>query len=193
MHKSLTLLLAFLCGCNASSQIDADRDPPSAMPPPAVDAHHGARSIFAVPRPNSGTFSTEEATALLPQFLSRSVPVSKTDTLATQWQSPTQGIRIHIIADDKLEIIDFSGNYLTGLDSIDGALDSTMTDGNERSVLLTSETGGWTSPTKQAAIDILFQPSVQIYLVGQSDEQPGDEHRPADSSPANGRSTSPAR
>ena len=71
--------------------------------------------------------------------------------------------------DDTVEIIDYLGRKLTGIDSIDCALNSTMTDGNERSVLLTSDIAGWESPTKRAVIDILFQPSVQIYLVGNSD------------------------
>ena len=86
-----------------------------------------------------------------------------------QWESPTQGIRIHVAADDEVEIIDYFGRNLTGINSIDAALDSTMTMGNEQSVLLTSETAGWESPTKKAIIEILFQPSVQIYLVGNDD------------------------
>ncbi len=122
-----------------------------------------------MPRPNSGTFSTDEAITLLPQFLQRSTPIQKTDKIVAQWQSPTQGIRIHVTADETVEIIDYLGRNLTGLDSIDDALDSTMTYGNQRSVLLTSEVAGWDSVTKTALIDILFQPSVQIYLVGNDD------------------------
>ena len=93
----------------------------------------------------------------------------KTDAIVTEWKSPTQGIRIHITADETVEIVDYLGRDLAGLDSINAALDSTMTYGNERSVLLTSETDGWDSPTKRAVINLLFQPSVQIYLVGNDD------------------------
>jgi len=108
---------------------------------------------------------------MLPQFLQRSMPIEKTDTIVTHWKSPTQGIRIHITKDDNVEIIDYLGQNLTGADSITAALDSTMTKGNERSVLLTSETAGWKSPTRKSVIEILFQPSVQIYLVGKDDQR----------------------
>ena len=97
------------------------------------------------------------------------MPIQKTDTLVTKWESPTQGIRVHITKDDNVEIIDYLGQNVTGAGSINAALDSTMTYGNERSVLLTSETAGWESPTKKSVIEILFQPSVQIYLIGNDD------------------------
>lgn len=169
MYKSPTLLLVVLFGCNASSQNDDDRNTQNANPVSAIDDRNVVPSVFAVPRPNSGKFSSGEATALLPQFLKRSTPILKTDPIVIKWESPTQGIRIHVTADDTIEIIDYLGRNLTGIDSIDGALDSTMTYGNERSVLLTTEIGDWKSPAKKAIIDILFQPSVQIYLVGDGD------------------------
>ena len=168
MHKSLILLLVFFLGCN-TSQNDGDQSSLNTTPNSAANSLGDTQAIFAVPRPNSGKFSTDEATKLLPQFLQRSTPIQKNDTIVTQWESPTQGIRIHVTADDTVEIIDYLGRKLTGIDSIDCALNSTMTDGNERSVLLTSDIAGWESPTKRAVIDILFQPSVQIYLVGNSD------------------------
>jgi hypothetical protein len=169
MHKSIPLLLLCLLGCNASSQNEVDRIAQDANLPAATNSRNADPSIFAVPRPNSGTFSTDEATTLLPQFLQRSTPIQKTDKTVTQWQPPTQGIRIHVTADETVEIIDYLGRNLTGLDSVNDALDSTMTHGNQRSVLLTSEVAGWDSATKKALIDILFQPSVQIYLVGNDD------------------------
>ena len=189
MRKSITLLLLLLLGCNTAppngnDRIEHDASPPSAIkqdasPSSAIeqgsdlssdtDMHGVDLAIFKVPRPNSGEFSTEEATTLLPKFLERSTPTQKTETLVTQWRSPTQGIRIHVTADDTVEIVDYFGINLTGLESIGDALDSTLTDGNERSVLLTAEVAGWDTDTKKALIDILFQPSVQIYLVGESD------------------------
>lgn len=168
MNKLLALLLVVLCGCNTSSEDNAEpnsRDVDS----PAVNSREVTRMIFAVPRPNSGKFSSEEALALLPQFLERSIPTLKTNTIVTTWESPTQGIRVHVTVDDTVEVIDYLGRNLTGLDSIDGALDSTITYGNERSVLLTSETDSWDSPNKKALIEVLFQPSVQLYLVGNGD------------------------
>ena len=168
MHKSLALLLLCFLSCNALSQ-NGDPGSQDASSSAAKDAQNTDLSIFAVPRPNSGKFSTEEATALLPQFLQGSMPIQKTDTLVTKWESPTQGIRVHITKDDNVEIIDYLGQNVTGAGSINAALDSTMTYGNERSVLLTSETAGWESPTKKSVIEILFQPSVQIYLIGNDD------------------------
>ena len=168
MHKSLSLLLLCLLGCNASSQNDGDRSPQDATASSARD-QDAVPSIFAAPRPNSGEFSIEEATAQLSQFLQRSKPIQKTDAIVTQWKSPTQGIRIHVTADDEVQIVDYLGRNLTGMESIDEALDSTMTLGNERSVLLTSDVAGWESPAKKKIIDTLFQPSVQIYLVGNND------------------------
>ena len=169
MNKSLLLLLACLVGCNSSPQNDATNDSQTEEFAPTVIAQDEAPVIFAVPRPNSGKFSTDKATALMPEFFKRSTTTAKTDPLVTEWKSPTQGIRIHVTADDTVEIVDYLGRDLVGLDSIDAALDSTMTNGNERSVLLTSDTEGWASPTKKAVIDALFQPSVQIYLVGNDD------------------------
>ena len=169
MNKSFALLLIVLCGCNASSENNAERNSQGINSPAAVNGSNVVPTIYAVPRPNSGKFSTEEAKALLPQFLKRSIPILKTDTIVTKWESPTQGIRIHVAVDDTIEIIDYLGRNLIGLDSIDDALDSTMTYGNEQSVLLTSETDNWDSPDKKAVIDALFQPSVQIYLVGNGD------------------------
>lgn len=169
MNKSLLLLLVCFVGCNASSREDSDGSSEHEGLPHTADAGNVAASIFAVPRPNSGTFSTDEATTLMPEFFRRSMATLKTDAIVTEWKSPTQGIRIHITADETVEIVDYLGRDLAGLDSINAALDSTMTYGNERSVLLTSETDGWDSPTKRAVINLLFQPSVQIYLVGNDD------------------------
>ena len=157
MYKSLILLLVFLLGCN-TSQNDGDQSSLNTTPNSAANSLGGTQTIFAVPHPNSGKFSTDEAAKLLPQFLQRSTPIQKSNTIVTQWESPTQAIRIHVTADDTVEIVDYLGRKLTGIDSIDGALNSTMTHGNERSVLLTSDIAGWESPTKRAVIDILFQP-----------------------------------
>lgn len=166
MKKSIALILACFVGCIASSQDDGELQSEIATPHAETTSNIDLPSVIAVPRPNSGNYSTEEARALLPRFLGRSIPVPKTAAVVTEWKSPTQGIRIHVTEDDDVEIVDYLGRNLTGTDSIDAALDSTMTRGNERSVLLTSETDGWETPTKKSVVEILFQPSVQIYLIG---------------------------
>ena len=111
MNKLLALLLVVLCGCNTSSEDNAEpnsRDVDS----PAVNDREVTRMIFAVPRPNSGKFSSEEALALLPQFLERSIPTLKTNTIVTTWESPTQGIRVHVTVDDTVEVIDYLGRSI---------------------------------------------------------------------------------
>lgn len=165
LQKSIPLALICLLGCNSSSRDESERSSRKADPPSVARSADAVPTIIAVPRPNSGRFTTEQAKALLQQFLDRSIPVQKTDPIVTEWKSPTQGIRIHVTADEKVEIVDYFGKDLTRVDSIEAALDSTMTLGNERSVLLTAVTMGWDSPTKASVVEILFQPSVQIYLV----------------------------
>lgn len=154
-----------MLGCNPSLHVDDKTTQSSDGKPGNVDKSGSPTSIVAVPRPNSGRYSTEEATKLLPGFLERSTPVLSTDPVVTRWKSPTQGIRVHVAADDTVEIIDYLGRKLVGVDSIESALDSTITYGNERSVLLASEVAGWETPTKRTAVELLFQPSVQIYIV----------------------------
>lgn len=167
MNKLLIILFACFIGCNDSQENDGE--PSSQAANSTADTGGTVPTIFAVPRPNSDKYSTDEATALLPKFIERTTPIPKSSPVVTQWNSPTQGIRIHVTADDTVEIVDYFGQNLTGLDSIGRALDSTMTDGNEQSVLLTSEIAGWETPVKKAVLQALFQPSVQIYLVGNDD------------------------
>lgn len=169
MKKSLFLLFVCILGCNGSSQQDSEPVLRETDMPDVVANEKVEPVIFEVPRPNSGRFSTEEATALMPEAFQRSAAIQKSDPIVTNWKAPTQSIRIHLTADETVEIVDFFGMEQVGVDSIDAAIASTCTDGNASSVLLTSETEGWDSPTKKAIIEILFQPSVQIYLVGKSD------------------------
>ncbi len=102
---------------------------------------------------------------LLPRFLERSTPVTAANEVIAQWKSPTQGIRIHVTANETIEVYNCFGSKSVGLETINDALNSTMTYGNERSVLLTSDRAGWETPVKKKVVSLLFQPSVQIYIV----------------------------
>src|SRR5262249_10185399 len=130
----------------------------------------------------SGEFTSEKATKLLPEFLKRSSPLPASHDVISTWKSPTQGIRVHVNADETVEVVnyfgrkevvnffaeknvDFFGERSVGTRTIRAALDSTMTEGNESSVLLTSDNAGWETPVKQAIVSLLFEPSVQIYIV----------------------------
>ncbi|QDV26967.1 hypothetical protein [Aureliella helgolandensis] len=159
MRKISLLLLIVALGCNSHE----DSDFASSSETSILETDRPI-SIVAVPRPNSGQFSTDLATKLLPEFLAKSVAVSAMDNVVTGWKSPTQGIRIHVSAEDTVHIVDYLGVASVGLGTIPDALNSTMTLGNERSVLLTSDTTGWETPTKQKVVEVLFQPSVQIYI-----------------------------
>ncbi len=112
MRIALLSTLILLLGCNRSLHVDDKTTQSSGGKPGNVDKSDNPTSIVAVPRPNSGRYSTEEATQLLPEFLERSTPILPTDPIVTRWESPTQGIRVHVTANDTVEIIDYLGRKL---------------------------------------------------------------------------------
>ena len=161
------LLLAVSCGKEPkkSAGIVAAKSKTELFTTPAAWSQpQSGLSIIAVPRPNSGTFTTEQATKLRPEFLNRSAPLPATHEMITKWKSPTQGIRVHVNADETVEVVNFCGAKSVGPNTIHDALDSTLTVGNERSVLLTSDSRGWDSAVKLQVVSLLFDPSVQIYI-----------------------------
>jgi len=160
VKKLLAMALACTLGCNARSQDGFDQKVQNESPA-IEESRKSVRTIIPVPDQNS-----EDAAAQFFQFIERSIPVKNDDPLITEWESPTQGIRIHLTAENKILIVDFFGQNLTGLGSIQDAIESTIAFGNQKSVLLTSETQGWKSPIKKKVVEIIFQPHVQVYLVG---------------------------
>jgi hypothetical protein len=127
----------------------------------------GELTITEIPRPNSGTYTTEEATTLLPKTMARSRAVHPDSTLVAGWKNPTHGFRVHVTANNDIETVNFFGEKQPGMGGLTSALalSEAMQNGNPLSVLLTSETDGWQTDKKQQILERLFRPSIQLYIV----------------------------
>src|SRR5438874_8677999 len=62
----------------------------------------GKLTIIAIPRPNSGTYTTAEATTLLPKTIERSRAIDPKTHLVAQWKNPTHGFRVHVTANNDI-------------------------------------------------------------------------------------------
>src|SRR5262249_24793965 len=124
-------------------------------------------TIIEIPRPNSGTYSTEEATTLLPKTMARSRAVDPQSALVAGWKNPTHGFRVHVTANNDIATVNCFGEKQSGMDGLTSALalSESMQYGNPLSVLLTSETDGWQTDRKQQILQTLFRPSIQLYIV----------------------------
>ncbi|MFK7769961.1 MAG: hypothetical protein AB8B55_22325 [Mariniblastus sp.] len=131
--------------------------------------------IVEVPRPNSGTFSTEEAKSLLDSFLEKSTGVGRDSGLVVDWRSPAFGFHIHV---DKDSTITIEKNVLpvrnpavvkksAGFQAVvfERDLMLSLLEGQPGNVLLTSDTNGWDSPEKRAIVELLFEPAIQLCVV----------------------------
>jgi hypothetical protein len=131
--------------------------------------NHDARklTITEIPRPNSGTYTTAEATTLLPKTMARSRAVDSHNALVAGWKNPTHGFRVHVTANNDIETVNFFGEMQSGMRGLTSALELSegMQYGNPLSVLLTSETDGWQTDKKQQILERLFRPSIQLYIV----------------------------
>jgi hypothetical protein len=127
----------------------------------------GELTITEIPRPNSGTYTTEEATALLPKTITRSRAADASSALVAGWKNPTHGFRVHVTAKNDIETVNFFGEKQSGMDGLKSAveLSEAMQHGNALSVLLTSDTDGWQTEKKQQILGMLFRPSIQLYIV----------------------------
>ncbi len=125
-------------------------------------------TVLKIPRPNSGTYTTDRATELLPATLKRSAAVSRDHAIYTKWKNPTHGFRVFIHGDGTIETTNVLNETGKGMEGLKAALELSraMQDGNPLGALIASETAGWTSETKSAIINMLFQPSIQLYIVG---------------------------
>lgn len=132
-----------------------------------VGERPGELTIIEIPRPNSGTYTTEEATTLLPKTIARSRAVDPENALVAEWKNPTHGFRVHVTANNDIETVNFFGKKQSGMDGLTSALklSEAMQHGNPLSVLLTSETDGWQTDKKNQIVETLFRPSIQLYIV----------------------------
>jgi hypothetical protein len=127
----------------------------------------GELTITEIPRPNSGTYTTEEATTLLPKTVARSRAIGASSALVAGWKNPTHGFRVHVTAKNDIETVNIFGEKRSGMDGLKSALalSEAMQHGNPFSVLLTSETDGWQTEKQQPILGMLFRPSIQLYIV----------------------------
>ncbi len=127
--------------------------------------------IVAVPRPNSGTYSTATAQSLLGDCLLKTEGLPVDHELIENWKNPSFGFHVHIDKNANILVNGPLGTKTTGLRSLEAARDTTLSflDGNPASVLMTSDTDGWDSPEKRQVIETLFEPAIQIFVVHQSD------------------------
>jgi hypothetical protein len=127
----------------------------------------GGLTISEIPRPNSGTYTTQEAHRLLPKTIARSRAVDPSSALVAGWKNPTHGFRVHVTAKNDIETVNFFGEKQAGLDGLKAALElsEARQHGNPLSVLLTSEAEGWQTEKKQQILGMLFRPSIQLYIV----------------------------
>jgi hypothetical protein len=148
----ITLLLAatFSTGCRAS-----------------------AFKIVALPRPNSGTFSFQQAEARKSEILSNA-PTAKLEN----WENPDFGFCIHIGKDDSLTVYNHcmkrAPEYTkprTGQSAadIERLLDELGTEGGPAVVLITSDVPLKDSKAIYEVLKVLFVPSVQLFYAQNSE------------------------
>ena len=123
--------------------------------------------IVELPRPNSGAFTTKEATELLDATLSKTVGLPLNHVLIQEWNNPYVGFHVHIDKNGDITVVDFFGKQKHGWKSFLEAryLTHAMIGGNPGGVLMTSDTDGWDSPEKRMVVESLFEPAIQIFIV----------------------------
>lgn len=124
-------------------------------------------STGKLPRPNSGTLTTAEATRQLPGCLARSKGIPFQHDLIQQWKNPTHGFRVHVHRDGTVQTIDFEGEQQVGLAALDACLDSTKMwlGGVTACVLMSSDTDEWDTPKKTGIGSTIRKPTIQIYII----------------------------
>ena len=175
--KPCRFVLPFLClsvlsltSCSSQSTGNGGTTEDNSQAQDQTRHNHPQRdlSIIQVPRPNSGRYTTEEATKLLPSILARSEGIDHDSELITNWKNPTHGFRVYVLPNGTIETRDFFGKTSKGMDGLLAALElgHSMQYGNPLNVLVASTHGGWKTETESRIIELLFQPSIQLYIVG---------------------------
>ena len=120
--------------------------------------------VIAVPRPNSGEYTSSEATKLLGTYLENCSAISGEHNITRNWND-TLKLRVHVMRDGSIRVVDSGGNESYGILALENAMINFPRWGGATGALMTSDTDGWQSPEKQQVIDRLFQPAWQIYVV----------------------------
>ena len=140
----------------------------------AVAGEKPALLIVELPRPNSGTFSFEQAEARKSEILSNT-PTSKLEN----WKNPYVGFCIHIAKDDSVTLY---GHLLKALPEyreprtrqsvadIRKAAEDLPLAGNPAGILITSDLPLKDSKTINEVLKVLFVPSIQLFYAHISEQ-----------------------
>lgn len=170
--SSLLLTGLFILSCREKG----DAQSPTAQTGVVADSD---THIVALPRPNSGTFTYEEAEARKHEIYDMRL----TEPFR-EWKNPTTGGALHITADDSIAVYQYTMAMVhQSPDSFSAVIPqcgmqwiiiepaeirdyvSGISHGNPASVLITSELDPRKSASFQHVLDTLFVPSTQIYYV----------------------------
>src|SRR5438105_1421557 len=135
--------------------------PPNAITPPASQ-------VIELPRPNSGTFTTEQAEAKKHLILSNSPSGPLKD-----WKNPYMGLAIHVDAQDRLKVYAVTPPFGEAaekraevtIDDIQKLERTIIQFGNPHGVLITSDRPLRHSVVIHELMKILFVPSIQIFYI----------------------------
>ncbi len=152
-------------------------------------------SVVALPRPNSGAFTFEQAEARKSEILSNA-PTRKLES----WKNPFMGFCIHVGKDDSLTVY---GHSMKGLPEyskprtgqsvadIKKLMDQLPLAGNPAGVLVTSDLPLKDSKAIHELLKVLFVPSVQLFYARNS-EPDGSANRSQPVGPDTNRTSSAA-
>jgi hypothetical protein len=121
-------------------------------------------AVVELPRPNSGTFTFEQAEARKSEIYSLAQSGMKTD-----WKNPYMGFCVHITRDD--EVVVYGADSLTtrsgmmSVQELEGVVSGHPLLGNPLCVLVTSERDPGLSATLPGVLEVLFKPMVQVFYV----------------------------
>ena len=126
--------------------------------------------VLELPRPNSGTFTFEQAGAKKHSILSNTPSKPLTD-----WKNPFMGFAVHVSANDTFTVYslnpprDFSEGINTNktftVEGIQELAVTTLQFGNPHGVLITSDRSLSESKTFPALLDALFVPNIQLFYL----------------------------
>lgn len=131
-----------------------------------------APKVLPLPRPNSGTYTYEQAETTKDRILSNAPSKPMKD-----WKNPTAGLSIHVTAADTFTVYaSHPGPPLTSeADLKEGATPEEIKEilsragailfGNPESILITSDRPLSESKTFPALLKVIFVPSIQLYYL----------------------------
>jgi hypothetical protein len=152
-------------------------------------------SVIALPRPNSGAFSSAQAEARKSEIFSNTPSPRLED-----WKNPYMGFCIHIAKDDSTTVYNHWQKALPEYNrprpnqtvaEIKKLIDELPLEGNPAGVLVTSDAPLKDSKTLQKMLEVLFVPSVQLFYV-RSGEPDGAANGSQPFSPDTNRTSSAA-